>query len=44
LPDIQGTAQKPRKSSLKSLITFKNKIKNLIDTQFEDAIDTGNFK
>jgi len=44
LPDIQGIAQKPKKSSLKSLITLKKKLKNLIDTQFEEAIDTGNFK
>jgi len=42
LPEKEG--QKTGNSSLKSLIALQKTIKNSIDTQFEEAIDTGNFK
>jgi len=35
--------EKPQQSSLKSLITLKETLKSAIDTQFEQAIDTGDF-
>ena len=37
-------SQNPADSPLKALITLQQRIKNGIDTQFEDAIETGNFK
>ena len=37
-------SQNPADSPLKALITLQQNIKNGIDTQFEDAIETGNFK
>jgi transcriptional regulator with XRE-family HTH domain len=42
LPEEES--QKPADSSLKSLIALQKSIKDGIDTQFEDAIETGNFK
>jgi len=44
LHEKKELSQKNIKSSLKSLISLKNNLKNCIDTQFEDAIDSGNFK
>ena len=42
LPEEES--QKPADSSLKSLIALQKSIKDGIDTQFEEAIETGNFK
>ena len=42
LPEKEG--QKTADSSLKSLIALQKKIKINIDTQFEEAIETGNFR
>ena len=42
LPEKESPS--PSDSSLKSLLDLKKKIKDGIDTQFEGAIDTGNFK
>jgi len=42
LPEEES--QNPADSPLKALITLQRNIKNGIDTQFEDAIETGNFK
>jgi len=44
LPEEKASGKKSRDSSLKSLISLKGKIKSSIDKQFEEAIDTGNFK
>jgi len=43
LPEKKVADTKSVKSSLKTLISLQKKIKNCIDTQFEDALDTGNF-
>ena len=42
LPEKES--QKTADSSLKSLIALQKKIKINIDTQFEEAIETGNFR
>ena len=42
LPEKES--QKNADSSLKSLIALQKRIKNNIDTQFEEAIETGNFR
>jgi len=42
LPEKES--QSPSDSSLKSLIALQKKVKLSIDTQFEEAIETGNFK
>ena len=42
LPERES--QKTAHSSLKSLIALQKTIKRSIDTQFEEAIETGNFK
>jgi transcriptional regulator with XRE-family HTH domain len=44
LPEKADASLKPVDSSLKSLIALQERIKNDIDVQFEEAIDTGNFK
>lgn len=44
LPEKEELSPKIKDSSLKSLIALQKKIKNSIDMQFEEAIDTGNFK
>ena len=44
LPEKKDSEKKSRDSSLKSLISLRGKIKNSIDKQFEEAIDTGIFK
>jgi hypothetical protein len=36
-------AKKHRKSSLKSLISLKEKLKVIMDDQFENALNTGDF-
>ena len=42
LPEKES--QKIADSSLKSLIALQKKVKIGIDTQFEEAIETGNFR
>jgi transcriptional regulator with XRE-family HTH domain len=42
LPEKES--QKTADSSLKSLIALQKRIKNNIDAQFEEAIETGNFR
>jgi transcriptional regulator with XRE-family HTH domain len=36
--------EETKDSSLKSLIALQKKIKNVIDVEFDEAIDTGNFR
>jgi transcriptional regulator with XRE-family HTH domain len=43
LPEKYGMAKKHRKSSLKSLISLKEKLKVIMDDQFENALNTGDF-
>ena len=43
VPDDEGTGESPYKSSLKSLISLQNTIINNINTQFDQAKDTGDF-
>jgi len=43
MPENDGAAKTPRKSSLKSLISLQNNIINTINIQFEKAVDTGDF-
>ena len=43
VPESGETAEKPRKSSLKSLISLQDNIINTINIQFDDAKDTGDF-
>ena len=42
-PVNDSTAETPRKSSLKSLISLQNNIINTINIQFDNAKDTGDF-
>ena len=44
LPDNEELEEKPNNSSLKSLIALQRKIKKVIDLEFEEAVDSGNFK
>jgi len=43
IPENEEKAKKPRKSSLKSLISLHNNIINTINVQFDNAKDTGDF-
>jgi len=43
VPDDDKKAKKPRKSSLKSLISLHDNIINTINVQFDRAKDTGDF-
>jgi transcriptional regulator with XRE-family HTH domain len=43
VPEKNGAAKKHQKSSLKSLISLKEKLKMVMDEQFEDALNTGDF-
>ena len=43
LPEKYDTDKKTRKSSLKSLMSLKEKLKSTMDDQFENAINTGDF-
>jgi len=43
MPENVETAEKPRKSSLKSLISLQDNIINTVNIQFDKAIDTGDF-
>jgi transcriptional regulator with XRE-family HTH domain len=43
VPDNEEKAKKPRKSSLKTLITLHDNIINTINVQFDHAKDTGDF-
>ena len=43
VPENNDAAGAKRKSSLKSLISLQNHIVNTINTQFDKAIDTGDF-
>jgi len=42
IPENLDSGGKNREASLKSLVHLKKMIKNTIDKQFEEAIDTGN--
>lgn len=42
-PGYSETDENPKNSSLGSLISLKDTIKNTIDIQFEKAIETGDF-
>jgi transcriptional regulator with XRE-family HTH domain len=44
LPENENSSLKNSDSSLKSLLSLKKMVKKSIDTHFEEAIDTGNFK
>jgi len=44
LPETKNSSQKTNDLPLKTLASLKKTIKNNIDTQFEKAIETGNFK
>lgn len=44
LPDKGASNNKTKDTSLKTLINLQKKLKSSIDVQFEEAIDTGNFK
>jgi transcriptional regulator with XRE-family HTH domain len=43
VPENEEKAKKPRKSSLKSLISLHDNIINTINVQFDHAKDTGDF-
>jgi len=43
LPEKYENDRKYRKPALKSLIALKMKLKNVLDDQFEEAINTGDF-
>jgi transcriptional regulator with XRE-family HTH domain len=43
LPENSKTTEKPRKSSLKSLISLQDNIINTINIHFDKAKDTGDF-
>jgi len=43
VPDNEEKAKKPRKSSLKSLISLHDNLINTINVQFDHAKDTGDF-
>lgn len=43
VPEGDDTAEKPHRSSLKSLISLQNNIINTINIQFDEAKDTGDF-
>jgi len=43
IPETDDKSEKKRKSSLKSLIALKETIHSTVDSQFEKAIETGNF-
>ena len=42
-PGYSETDENSQKSSLKSLIALKEAVKDIVDMQFEKAIETGNF-
>ena len=44
LPEEKGTLDKDNQKSIKTLIALKKNINEVIEKQFEKAIDTGNFK
>jgi len=43
LPEKYDTDKKYRKPAFKSLIALKGKLKTLMDNQFEEALNTGDF-
>ena len=43
VPESNETTEKPRRSSLKSLISLQNNIINTINIHFDEAKDTGDF-
>ena len=43
IPESDETVEKPKKSSLKSLISLKDNIIETINIHFDKAIDTGDF-